>query len=52
MGFSTVNMTKMETLCNENNYGTKRTMRTRKSITQNIMLYNGIADSISSFYNT
>ena len=49
MGFSTVNMTKMETLCNENNYGTKRT---RKSITQNIMLYNGIADSISSFYNT
>ena len=43
MGFITVNMIKTGTLYNENNN------RKEKRETRNIMLYNGVADSVSSF---
>ena len=46
MGFTTVDMIKTDTLCNENNYGTAR-----RSITWNIMLYKCVADSKFIFLN-
>ena len=51
MGFTTVNIIKTVTLCNEYSYGTekKKTTKTKKKYNMKIMLYNGVADSISSF---